>query len=925
LILHMPQFYAAPGKISALHSDDLIFMVASSANETFQRALGAFRAGKIAEAEHEFKKLLAAHPRHVGGLNLFSILLTQLKRFEEAEEYVRRALGENARSDVTFYNYGIILKALDRPAEAVEQFSQALQLNAGVAETWNNRGTVLSDLRRYREAIADFDKAISINPNYPDAYCNKGKSLTELKRHDDAFAAYDKALALKPDLAEAWLGRGNLLFDLKRNDEALATFDKAMALKPDLPAAWLGLGNSFAELKRYDEAFAAYDKALTLKPDSAKAWLGRGNIFNQRKRYDDALIAYDKALALKSDLTDAWLGRGNSFADLRRYDEAFAAYDKALSIKPDSAEAWLGRGHIFTSLKRYDDASAAYDRALALKQDLAEAWLGRGNIFVELKRCDDAFAAYDRALALKPDLAEAWLGRGNNFLELKRYDDAFAAYDRALALKPDLAEAWLGRGNIFLELKRYDDAFVAYDRALTLKATLKCTEGDRLYTKLMACNWTGLGAEISHLLSAIREGRISSRPFSLLSIHSSPADQLKCAEGFIADQPSFAKIWHGDIYSHDRIRIAYLSADFRDHAMGYLMAGLFEQHDESRFEITGISFGADRDSDIRRRIKRSFEHFEDVRLQGDQEIAELIRHLEIDIAVDLMGFTQDCRPNIFARRPAPIQVNYLGYPGTMGADYFDYILADSTVIPEDQFESYSENVVWLPDTYQVNDALRPISERTPTRRECHLPEAAFVFCCFNNTYKITPDVFDIWMRLLKANDDSVLWLIEGNSTATANLKQEATRHGVSPERLIFAPQIPLADHLARHRQADLFLDTLPYNAHTTASDALWAGLPVLTCLGSAFAGRVAASLLKAVGLADLITTSLEDYEALALKLNKERALAASLKDKLARNRGTYPLFNTQRFTRHIETAYITMRERQQIGMMPKHFSVDPID
>ena len=900
-------------------------MVASSLDEIFQRALAALQARDAAESERLFKKLLDVQPRHVGGLNLFSVLLTQLKRFKEAEDYVRRALNENATSDATFYNYGIILKALGRPAEAVEQFSQALQLNAGVAETWNNRGTVFSDLRRYREAIADFDKAISINPNYPDAYCNKGKSLAKLELLDQSLDAYDRALTLKSDLAEAWLGRGNVFVELKRYDDALAAYDRALTLKPDLAGAWLGRGNIFVELKRYDDAFAAYDRALTLKSDLAEAWLGRGNVFVELKRYDDAFAAYDRALTLKSDLAGAWLGRGNIFVELKRFDDAFAAYDRALTLKPDLAGAWLGRGNVFVELKQFDDAFAAYDRALTLKSDLAEAWLGRGNVFVELKRYDDAFAAYDRALALKSDLAEAWLGRGNVFVELKRYDDAFAAYDRALALKSDLAEAWLGRGNVFVELKRYDDAFAAYDRALALKPNLKYAGGARLYTKLMVCNWTGLNTEVSHFLSAIREGEMASVPFYLLPIKSSPADQLKCAKGFVVNQSSFAKVWRGDNYPHDRIRIAYISSDFRDHPIAYLTAGLFEQHNKSRFEITAISLEADQDSDIRCRIKHSFEHFIDVRSESDQEIAELIRHLEIDIAVDLNGFTQDSRTNVFARRPAPVQVNYLGYPGTMGADYFDYILADSTIIPEDQFEFYSEKVIWLPDTYQVNDALRRISARTPARQECGLPEAAFVFCCFNNTYKIAPEVFDIWMRLLKANDDSVLWLIEGNSTATTNLKQEATKRGVSPERLIFAPKIPLADHLARHRQADLFLDTLPYNAHTTASDALWAGVPVLTCLGPTFAGRVAASLLKAIGVADLITTSLEDYEALALKLAKELPLVASLKNKLARNRDTYPLFNTERFTRHIEAAYKMMWERQQMGKMAKSFSIDPIN
>jgi protein O-GlcNAc transferase len=351
---------------------------------------------------------------------------------------------------------------------------------------------------------------------------------------------------------------------------------------------------------------------------------------------------------------------------------------------------------------------------------------------------------------------------------------------------------------------------------------------------------------------------------------------------------------------------------------------MLENHDRSRFEVTAISFGSHTDS-MTRRIEQASEHFVDVREKTDSEVAEFLRRREIDIAVDLKGFTQDSRSGILARRPAPVQVSYLGFPGTMGASYIDYILADSTVIAEQHFRLYSERVVWLPDTYQSNDNKRLIADHMPTRAECGLPEDAFVFCSFNSVYKINPQIFDIWMRLLAAKANGVMWLIEANSTAVRNLRREAERRSIAPERLIFAPRMPLPDHLARSRQADLFLDTLPCNAHTTASDALWAGVPVLTCLGETFAGRVAASLLKAIGLSELITTSLEDYEALALKLAHDPALLVAVKSKLARNRDTHPLFDTAQFSRHIESAYLTMWERCQKGEPPEAFAVSRIE
>jgi predicted O-linked N-acetylglucosamine transferase (SPINDLY family) len=367
-----------------------------------------------------------------------------------------------------------------------------------------------------------------------------------------------------------------------------------------------------------------------------------------------------------------------------------------------------------------------------------------------------------------------------------------------------------------------------------------------------------------------------------------------------------------------------VSADFRDHPVSSLAAGLFEAHDRSRFETYGLSFGPDDPGEMRSRLKAAFDRFVDVQDRSDLEAANILRELEVDIAVDLMGLTANSRPGIFAARASPVQASYLGYAGTTGAGYIDYLIADRFVIPPDQHRCFSEKVAYLPDSFQANDAKRRISERTPSRAEAGLPEHGFVFCCFNNAFKITPDLFGIWMRLLAATEGSVLWLSAGGS-ARDNLCREAQRRGVSPERLVFAPKMPrMEDHLARYRLADMFLDTLHFNAHTTASDALWAGLPVLTCAGTTYAARVAGSLLHAIGLPELITDSLDAYEALALKLTREAALLASFRHRLARHRGAFPLFDTARFTRHLESAYAAMWERQQRGEPPESFAVAPM-
>jgi protein O-GlcNAc transferase len=675
---------------------------------------------------------------------------------------------------------------------------------------------------------------------------------------------------------------------------------------------------------KLNEAEQLFNAVLRAKPLHLGALNLIGVVLIQLKRFTEAETYLSHAVR-RHPVSDATLyNYGIALKALNRPAEALQRFTEALRINHSVPETWNNRGTVLNDLKRYEEAIADFDRAITLSPCYAEALANKGKALTALERYDDAFQAYDRALALKPDLAEAWVGRGKLLISVNRIAEAFGAYDRALALKPDLAQAWLGWASIMLQLGHYEDAYAGYQRALSFDSDLPYAEGYRLFAKLNLCDWTSLGADTSRLLFKLRQGRRVSMPFPGLAIPSTAADQLQCARCYVQDQPVFPAVWQGEGYSHDRIRIAYLSADFHEHATARLIAGLLERHDRSRFEITGISFGPHADSMMRRRIEQGFERFVDVREKADSKVAELLRRLEIDIAVDLKGFTQDSRIGILARRAAPIQVSYLGFPGTMGANYIDYILADSTVIPEEHFRFYSERVVWLPDTYQSNDSERFISDRKPTRAECGLPEDVFVFCCFNNTYKISPQIFDVWMRLLAAKANSVMWLIEANSTAMY-LRREAERRSIAPNRLIFAQRMSLPDHLARSKQADLFLDTLPYNAHTTASDALWAGVPLLTCLGETFAGRVAASLLKAVGLSELITTSLEDYEALALKLAHDPAHVAAIKRKLAQNRDTYPLFDTARFTRHIEAAYLTMWDRYQEGEAPKAFAVNRIE
>jgi predicted O-linked N-acetylglucosamine transferase (SPINDLY family) len=618
--------------------------------------------------------------------------------------------------------------------------------------------------------------------------------------------------------------------------------------------------------------------------------LQEGLTLHRRGAVDQAAARYAEVLRADPANADALYYLALISCQHGRFEEGAELARKSLSSDPNQARVHVILGRASHAQGLNDDALESFDRAIVLAPELAPAHANRADVLSKIGRNAEALAGYDRALALAPDSVADWMNRGVALIALNRHDEAVTSFDRGFALDPDFAQA---------------DDFRA----------------PRLLSKLRICDWTDLPAETAKLLAMVRAGKPLSLPFAIVAIPSSPAEQLQCARRYAEVQPVYPPLWQGEVYAHDRLRVAYLSADFNEHPTAYLTAGLFEQHDKSRFEITALSFGQNDNSPVRRRLEAAFEHFIDVGGNSDQEIAALMRRAEIDIAVDLMGFTKDHRLGVLARRAAPIQVNYLGYPGTMGAPYMDYILADGTVIPEDHDAFYAERVVRLPKTYQVNDNRRAISQRTPTREECGLPQNGFVFCCFNNPQKITPEIFDIWMRLLRATEGGVLWLITGNPKVAANLRAEADKRGVAPERLIFAPKAGVADHLARHRLADLCLDTLPYNAHTTASDALWAGLPVLTRRGETFAGRVAASLLKAIGLDELITPTLAEYEALALRLTRDPAYLAALRGRLIRNRDGSPLFDTQSATRHIETAYQTMADIARRNEKPRSFNV----
>ncbi|HXJ01386.1 MAG TPA: tetratricopeptide repeat protein [Micropepsaceae bacterium] len=637
----------------------------------------------------------------------------------------------------------------------------------------------------------------------------------------------------------------------------------------------------------------------------------------------DAARLYAEVLRANPRHFQALFALGAVYYEAGRFEEAQALVGDSLSVNPRVPEAFFIRGCALLRLKRATEALHCFDQALALKPAFSDAQTNRAMCLMALNRNAQALESLDVALTLDPANVGAWNNRGCVLQNLGRHTEAAAALDKAIAQDPRCVDAFINRGLVRGALKRHTEAATDFERALEIDPDFAYARGNLVFALMQACDWRNFAAEKRAVTDGLKAGKRVIYPFINVALSDSLADQLQCARLWVAQQAPLtsAPLWRGEVYRHDRIRLAYVSADFHAHATPALMAGVFEQHDRNRFERIALSFGHDDKSEMRARVRSAFDRFIDVREKSDVEIATLMRQMEIDIAIDLKGYTKDHRSGIFAFRPAPIQASYLGYPGTIGAPYFDYIIADATVIPDEHRSFYTEQIAYLPDSYQCNDSQRLIAHRAFTRSEVGLPDTGFVFCCFNNNYKIAPDIFGLWMRLLHEIPGSVLWLFEGNPDATRNLKREAEARGIAAGQLVFAPRLSAPDHLARHRLADLFLDTQPYGAHTTASDALWAGLPVLTVLGTTFASRVAASLLRAVGLPEMIVDSLSAYEAMALRLARHPNELAALKAKLARNRDGAPLFDTVRFTRNLESAYISMWQRWQRGEPPQSFSV----
>tara|TARA_B110000027_G_scaffold110253_1_gene118087 strand:- start:9191 stop:12037 length:2847 start_codon:yes stop_codon:yes gene_type:complete len=943
-------------------------------DEALQKAADAHKDGQVQEAGRRYKDILKAQPKHPDANHNMGTLAIGVDKAQESLPFFKTALEANPSIGQYWLSYIDALIKLDRIADAKDVFDQAkdkgakgeafdhlekrlaestvnswhpssgqLQViinlfNQGLMQSvlsestqmlklypqsfvlYNLLGAANASLMHYDEAINSYQQALKVKPDYADAYNNMGIALHDKGNLEAAIDSYKQAVKIKSDYADAFYNMGNALKDKGDLNSAIDSYQKALNFNPDYAEAYDNMGNALKDKGDIEAAIDSYKKALKIKPVCAEAYCKIGVLQKNQGDLNAAKDSFKKALKINPDYAEAYYNMGNALNDKGDLDAALGSYQKALKFKPDYAEAYYNMGNTLKDKGNLEAAIDSYQQALKIKPNNAGAYNNMGIALQNKGDLDATIDCYKEALKIKPDYADAYNNMGNALKDKGDLKAAVVSYQKALKIKPDFAEAYYNIGNALQEKCELDAALYSYKKALKIKPDYAEAISQAQHVAALMVDWDYVASIKNDLLVTELKGNVT--VYGLLAVVDEPTLHLEKTTALVTEKFNYTPQYsHSVLQKYKRIKIGYFSSYFRQHPVSVLSAQILEMHDREQFETYAFHYGRDNSDDYNLRMRETFDHFINVSKMSDKDIAELAFEKGIDIAIEFNGFMSDGRIGILAHRPAPIQINYLAYPGTMGAAFYDYIVADETIIPETQKCNYSENIIYLPNCYMPQDNTRQISQKKISRIDYNLPEIGFVFCCFNNSFKISPREFDIWMRLLSQIDGSVLWLLKTNKWAKTNLRNEALKRGINPDRLVFANNLELDEHLSRLRLADLFLDTFNFNAHTTASDALWAGLPVVTKMGNGFAARVAGSLLTSIEIPELITISDEDYEALALSLAIDPQKLTMIKNKLSVKRKSATLFDTETYTKNLEKAYIKAHKLFVDGLPPSEFKV----
>ena len=751
-------------------------------------------------------------------------------------------------------------------------------------------------------------------------------NLYNRRKFNEVIDLAQKLITQYPRSVTLWNLLGAASKNLGNIDVSIRSFKKVIELNPKYADGYNNLGVALQEKGNLDESIKHFNKALSLSPNYAQAYNNVGITYKKKGKLSLAAKYIKKAIFFNPNYVEAYNNLATIIQDQGRVNQAIENFKKAISLNPSYSEAHYNLGLAFSELDEFDSAIQSYNKALSLKPNYPEAYNSLATIISQKGKFDEAIKLFNKAILLRPNYSEAYFNIGIIFKKQNKLNEALESYQKAINLKPNYVESFYNAATVFQEQGKLNKAIDYYDKALLIRPDYDKAQAQKLYLKAQICDWKTT-QEDKELFSKLGTYKNSIPPFTMLFFEDEPRNhylrsKLYAKKKYLAKQIPFKKI--DKTSKKKRLRIGYFSADLQNHATMYLASKIFENYNKEKFEIYVYSFGISLENDqVRQNLKKSVDAFKDVLDLSDRDIAILARADQIDIAVDLKGYTKNSRTGIFAYRIAPIQINFLGYPGTMGANFFDYIISDPTIIPETKKSFYSEKIIYMPYTYQPTSHTSVISNKIFTKSEMNLPNNSFVFCCFNNSYKISLNEFSIWMRILDKVENSVLWLIDSNKWAKINLWNEAENHGIERKRLIFANQIPHSDHLDRLKLADLFLDTFNVNAHTTASDALWAGTPIITKIGNGFSARVAASILKAVGLSELVVQNEIEYENLILEIANSPKKLSKIKETLSSNRLSKPLFNSSMYISYLESAYQQVFENHLKGSKVKTIYIKP--
>lgn len=710
----------------------------------------------------------------------------------------------------------------------------------------------------------------------------------------------------------------------KKLDEAKSIYKQILASEPKNYNILNLLGALECSLNNPKDAIKLIKKAISLNSNNANFYLNLGVANNLAGFEEMAVLNYKKAISINPKFKQAHFNLGNFFFNKRDFVSALKYFNTALTIDSNDYEIYNNRGNAFKELNNFENALVDYQSSISLNSNFAPSYYNLGNLYVSLKKWEEALFYFDKTINLEKNFLQAYNNKGNVFLELGDYKSAVQNFDLILKLDSNHVEAWMGKSAALKKLKLFEDSVTALEKAFEINPNRNYLLGELIFFYLKLSKWTKYSQYTSLFQESIAKRKLISKPFASLSVIPDAASQFKLTNQYVLNEhssvsPSFLS--KDKKILNKKITLGYFSMDFRDHAVSYLIKGVLENHNRHEFNLIAFSFKKNPKGEMYEYLSKIFDSFIDVSSMTDDDVVLLSRKMNIDIAIDLNVHTAGGRVDIFQKKAAPIQVNYLGYPGTSGANFYDYIIADKILIPENHLHHYSERIVYLPDSYQANDNKKTISTKKFLKSDFGLPENSFVYCCFCNAYKINPDVANIWAKILKEVPNSVLWLLEDNNISSDNLLKELGNRGVEKSRIVFAKRIKLQEHLSRHSLADLFLDTFPYNAHTTASDSLWSGLPVLTYQGDSFASRVSSSLLSAIELPELIAKNQAEYFSLAVALGKDTLKMKSLKDKLIKNIVNTNLFNTPLFTKNLEKSFQKMIDNFNSGTNDKNINI----